>query len=343
MKMQISSDSSNLGTMEKPLNPIFWKEMSLSKLTKKDCISDVSDRFFQLPDELIVTILTRTKDAKTLIRCLSVCKRLQCLVTKVDTVFLRFSYPGEAGQYLPCWKSHYHILQSTIPALMKVFVNLKALEIKLCLCPSLLPCYYGVSHRRSFKFLLKSVDMNDKMHTHMCTAFDIGSLLSADGEISFPEANMMYIGNVKSSLMLSFFLVILCHRPKTLRSMVILSSESYGSEGKAQYRSEDKEGCRSEGNVFMESEQVARFRALSSTRRVDERWLKDPQNLFCWLENHEENKHQLAKKLWLIHKWEGERCNMNESIVKKSDVEELLRAFDEDIDENNENEDFVRM
>lgn len=182
---------------------------------------------------MIVTILTRTKDAKTLIRCLSVCKRLQCLVTKVDTVFLRFSYPGEAGQYLPCWKSHYHIPQSTIPALMKVFVNLKALEIKLCLCPSLLPCYYGVSHRRSFKFLLKSVDMNDKMHTHMCTAFDIGSLLSADGEISFPEANMMYIGNVKSSLMLSFFLVILCHRPKTLRSMVILSSESYGSEGKA--------------------------------------------------------------------------------------------------------------
>jgi hypothetical protein len=34
---------------------------------------------------------------------------------------------------------------------------------------------------------------------------------------------------------------------------------------------------------------------------------------------------------------------MNESIVKKSDVEELLRAFDEDIDENNENEDFFRM
>ncbi|XP_024439576.2 uncharacterized protein LOC18094324 isoform X3 [Populus trichocarpa] len=317
--------------------------MSLSKLTKKDCISDVSDRFFQLPDELIVTILTRTKDAKTLIRCLSVCKRLQCLVTKVDTVFLGFSYPGEAGQYLPCWKSHYHIPQSTIPALMKVFVNLKALEIKLCLCPSLLPCYYGVSRSCSFKFLLKSVDMNDKMHTHMCTAFDIGSLLSADGEISFPESNMMYIGNVKSSLMLSFFLVILCHRPKTLRSMVILSSESYGSEGKAQYRSEDKEGYRSEGNVFMESEQVARFRALSLTTGVDESWLKDPQNLVCWLENHEENKHQLAEKLWLIHKWEGERCNMNESIVKKSDVEELLRAFDEDIDENNENEDFFRM
>jgi hypothetical protein len=226
---------------------------------------------------------------------------------------------------------------------MKVFVNLKALEIKLCLCPSLLPCYYGVSRSCSFKFLLKSVDMNDKMHTHMCTAFDIGSLLSADGEISFPESNMMYIGNVKSSLMLSFFLVILCHRPKTLRSMVILSSESYGSEGKAQYRSEDKEGYRSEGNVFMESEQVARFRALSLTTGVDESWLKDPQNLVCWLENHEENKHQLAEKLWLIHKWEGERCNMNESIVKKSDVEELLRAFDEDIDENNENEDFFRM
>ncbi|KAJ6307368.1 hypothetical protein OIU76_017207 [Salix suchowensis] len=317
--------------------------MSVSKLTRKDYISDVPDRFVQLPDELIITILKRTKDAKTLIRCTIVCKRLQCLVTKVDSVVLRFSYPGEAGAYLPCWKSHYHIPQSAFPALMKLFVDLKALEIKLCLCPSLLPCYYGVSRRRNSKFLLKSVDMNDKMHTHMYTAFDIGSLLGADGRISFLESNMLYIGDVKSSLMLSFFLVILCHRPKTLRTVVILGAENYGSGSSGNFRSGSQAQDRSEGNVFMEPEHFARFRELSSKTTVDENWLKDPQNLVCWLENHEENKHQLAEKLWLIHKWEGERCNMNESTVKKSDVEELLRSFDEGMDGDNENGDFFRM
>lgn len=136
---------------------------------------------------------------------------------------------------------------------------------------------------------------------------------------------------------------LICVQPLTLGCCNLLTGRFLSLNRTCCILETCKAQYRSEGNVFMESEQVARFRALSSKTRVDESWLKDPQNLVCWLENHEENKHQLAEKLWLIHKWQGERCNMNESIVKKSDVEELLRAFDEEIDENNENEDFFRM
>ncbi|KAJ7009307.1 hypothetical protein NC653_000080 [Populus alba x Populus x berolinensis] len=252
----------------------------------------------------------------------------------------RFLYSGEASEYLPCWKSHYHVPQSAFTSLMKVFVNMKSLKIKLCPFPSLISCY-GVHHGHAFTVKLMEEGTNNK-------------ILSIAGSLSLDDEGMFYLEKIENSLILSFSVVILCHQPKTLSRAVTLSAgiqghssevnkswpmnlqnlvywlkkheenkhhlgeklwlvhkwkgercnvnkliveerHSYGSEGKAQYRSE--------GNVFMESEQVARFRALSSKTRVDESWLKDPQNLVCWLENHEENKHQLAEKLWLIHKW----------------------------------------
>uniref|UniRef100_A0A6N2M5G6 Uncharacterized protein n=1 Tax=Salix viminalis TaxID=40686 RepID=A0A6N2M5G6_SALVM len=90
---------------------------------------------------------------------------------------------------------------------------------------------------------------------------------------------------------------------------------------------------RSGGNVFMESEQLAKFRSLNSTTGLDKSWLTHPQNLICWRKKHEEDEYRLGERLWLVHKWEGERCNMKQSVVKKTDVDELLRAFDEDADE----------
>ncbi|CAK7339371.1 unnamed protein product [Dovyalis caffra] len=306
--------------------------MSVSKLTKKGCILDVSCRFIRLPDELIVTILKKIRDPKTLICCSSVCKRLQCLVSEVDTISLRFSYPGEAGGYLPCWKSHYHVPQSAIPALMKVFANLISLEIRLCLCPSLLLSYYGLARKHAFKFQLKAVDMNDNMHTHVCMAFEVG-LLSTDDEGILSPAYLLNIEKVKNPLMLSFFLAILCHRPKSLRSVEILSAGILGVRSKDRCRSEPKVGYRSGGNVFMESEQLDKLRCLIWNTRMNKSWLKNPQNLVCWLKKHDEDEHWLGEKLWLIHKWEGERCDMNRSIVKERDVEELLCAFDEEADE----------
>ncbi|KAJ6307369.1 hypothetical protein OIU76_017208 [Salix suchowensis] len=308
--------------------------MSVSKLTKKDCMSDVSCRFIQLPDELTVTILKKTGDPKTLICCSAVCKHLQCVVSKADSVALRFSYPGTAGEYLQCWNSHHHIPQPAIPSLMKVFANLISLKIDLCLCPELVPLYSGIARTHGFKFQLKSVDMTDKMHTEVCLAFEVG-LLSSDDEgmlLSEAEAEALHILNVKSPLTLSFFLLILCYRPKSLRSVVILSSGLLGY-GIERYLPRHKVMYRSGGNVFMESEQLAKFRSLNSTTGLDESWLTHPQNLICWRKKHEEDEYRIGERLWLVHKWEGERCNMKQSVVKKTDVDELLRAFDEDADE----------
>ncbi|KAL3609189.1 hypothetical protein D5086_000209 [Populus alba] len=263
--------------------------MSVSKLTKKDCSLDVSCRFIQLPDELIVSILKKTGDPKTLVCCSAVCKHLQYLVSKVDSVSLRFSYPGTAGDYLPCWRSHHHIPQTAIPGLMKVFANMISLKIELCLCPSLVPLYSGIARTHGFKFQLKAMDMNDEMHTQMCMAFEVG-LLSSDGEgMLLPEAEALDILNVKNPLMLSFFLVLLCYRPKLLRSVVILSAGLLGY-GLERYIPRQKELYRSGGNVFMESGQLAKFRTLNSSERLNRSWLENPQNLICWLKKHEENK-----------------------------------------------------
>lgn len=298
--------------------------MSASKLTKKRRISDASDRFIQLPDELIITILKKTGDPKTLLRCCLVCKHLQSLVSKVDAVSLRFSYPGEAGDYLPCWKSHYHIPLSAIPAIMKVFAYMKSLKIKLCLCPSLLTCY-GVHRGHAFKYKLKAEDMNDKMHTHLCMAIEVGPLSSDNRGMLSHKQDWFDIEKDKNPLMMSFFLVILSHRPKTLSSVVILSTgiERHGLKRKVRHRTEV-------GKVFMESEQMARFFSLISNTKVNKSWLKNPQNLVCWIKKDEQNNHRVREMLWLVHKWEGERCNVKKSSIKERDVQELLGAFDED-------------
>jgi hypothetical protein len=45
--------------------------------------------------------------------------------------------------------------------------------------------------------------------------------------------------------------------------------------------------------------------------------------------------------LWLVHKWKGERCNVNKLIVKERDVEELLGLLTRTAKmRNNENADF---
>jgi hypothetical protein len=242
----------------------------------------------------------------------------------VDAVSLRFSYPGEAGEYLPCWKSHYHIPQSAIPAIMKVFAYMKSLKIKLCLCPSLLTCY-GVHRGHAFKYKLKAEDMNDKMHIHLCMAIEVGPLSSDNRGMLSHKRDWFNIEKVKNPLMMSFFLVILSHRPKTLSSVVILSTgiERHGLKRKVRHRTEV-------GKVFMESEQMARFFTLISNTKVNKSWLKNPQNLVCWIKKDEQNNHRVREMLWLVHKCEGERCNVKKSSVKERDVQELLGAFDED-------------
>ncbi|CAK7339364.1 unnamed protein product [Dovyalis caffra] len=101
----------------------------------------LADKFKKLPDDLILKILSNIQDdPKTLILCSSVCKHWNSLVSKIDTLSLRFLCAREgddgADDSLLCSHSHHHMKYAAFPALMKVFANLTSLEIKLCSFPS---------------------------------------------------------------------------------------------------------------------------------------------------------------------------------------------------------------
>ncbi|KAJ7009309.1 hypothetical protein NC653_000080 [Populus alba x Populus x berolinensis] len=153
----------------------------------------------------------------------------------LNSIFRKREF-GEASEYLPCWKSHYHVPQSAFTSLMKVF----------------------------------------------------------------------YLEKIENSLILSFSVVILCHQPKTLSRAVTLSAGIQGHSSE-----------------------------------VNKSWPMNLQNLVYWLKKHEENKHHLGEKLWLVHKWKGERCNVNKLIVEERHVEDLLGLLTRTTKmRNNENADF---
>lgn len=60
----------------------------ISKLQEMDCPMERADQFDRLPDELLLLILNRVRDAKSLTRCLNVSKRFGLLVPRADAVFL---------------------------------------------------------------------------------------------------------------------------------------------------------------------------------------------------------------------------------------------------------------
>nr|XP_034925298.1 uncharacterized protein LOC118056958 isoform X2 [Populus alba] len=100
----------------------------------------LADNFKKLPDDLIIKILFKIQDdTKTLIRCSTVCKNLHSLVSKIDTVSLKFLCPNEGDDdddVLLCSQSHHHIPQVAFPALMKrTFYTVGAEVQKQVLCP----------------------------------------------------------------------------------------------------------------------------------------------------------------------------------------------------------------
>lgn len=67
--------------------------------------------------------------------------------------------------------------------------------------------------------------------------FEAGSLSRDDEGMLSHERNRFYLEKIENSLMLSFFVVILCHQPKTLSRAVILSAgiQGHSPEGKVGY------------------------------------------------------------------------------------------------------------
>ncbi|KAB5565081.1 hypothetical protein DKX38_005135 [Salix brachista] len=87
-----------------------------------------------LPDEII---LTKVQDTETLVRCSSASRRFQAIVSKIDTVFLSYVRKENSQS---CTQPHCHIPLEAVPALMKVFSNVKFLKVKLCSVPNIARC-----------------------------------------------------------------------------------------------------------------------------------------------------------------------------------------------------------
>ncbi|KAJ6346712.1 hypothetical protein OIU76_003401 [Salix suchowensis] len=78
-----------------------------------------------LPEEIILTIMEKVQDTETLVRCSSASRRFQAIVSKIDTVFLSYVRKENSQS---CSQPHCHIPLEAVPALMKVFSDVKRLK-----------------------------------------------------------------------------------------------------------------------------------------------------------------------------------------------------------------------
>ncbi|CAK7339366.1 unnamed protein product [Dovyalis caffra] len=269
----------------------------------------------ELPDELVFSILSKIHNTKTLIRCYSVSKNIASFVSTIDTISVRVTHRNNDS--LPC-PQHDHFPEGAIPGLMKVFANMKSLKIRLCQC---------CSPPSPATFRAEVVFANDYyFHNNWCLAHEVGSLSRTTTDefaaLSF-ELNHQAIGRetklvadmaiwVKRTFC-TFYNKIFQYQPKTLSSWVtsLAPQKGFGSAEK----------------VFMQKEQLDKFNISVSNSRVNENWLKNPQNVTYWLKNPS-NENWLEEKVWLVGQREGSRIEI------KRHVEKLLDAFnDDDVDE----------
>ncbi|KAJ6714004.1 hypothetical protein OIU85_025611 [Salix viminalis] len=276
----------------------------------------LADKFFSVPDELTTKIFSKLEDdPKTLIRCSAVSKKWASFVSKTVNLTLRFSRTGES---LPCSKRHHHVPLLAIPSVMKVFANLESLKIKLCRFPSPTP------QPCSQNFTKMKVDWDgDDYHTYTCSAYEVGMLSTMKKTMLFHDFSKTTFSSIQGFPVTYFYWRMLDHRPKTLRTMVIMSSKM--------------EGFRSGGKVFMRYEQLPNLRDSVSNCRVNERWLEDPQNVVHWHKNHSDKEHKLQEQVWLLYEWQffvtNREPDMKDMIVKETDYTELLDGLDYDDDD----------
>ncbi|CAK7339376.1 unnamed protein product [Dovyalis caffra] len=290
------------------------------KLRKSEILAD---KITKLPAELTTKIFSKMEDdPKTLIRCSAVCKNWGYFVSKTVNLSLRFLSTGEKGESLPCSKRHYHIPVAAIPSIMKVFANLESLKIKLCRFPSATsqpPCCQNFNQ-------IKVEWDGDDYHTYTCTAFEVGLLSSSiKGAVLFHDFSRNNFATIHSFSVTYFYWKMLDHRPKTLSSMVIMSSKM--------------ERSRSGGKVFLKYEQLPNLRDSVSNSKVNKSWLEDPQHVVHWHKNHSAKNHLLQEQVWLVYEWkyfvankelDQKELDEKELSAKKTDFTELLDGLDYD-------------
>ncbi|KAI5554626.1 hypothetical protein BDE02_19G027000 [Populus trichocarpa] len=281
----------------------------------------LADNFKKLPDDLILKILFKIQDdTKTLIRCSTVCKNLHSLVSKIDTVSLKFLCPNEGDDddddddyVLLCSQSHHHIPQVAFPALMKVFANLNFLEIKLCSFPS--------SSNLHVSRLNCMIGDCDSIHCELIFAIQVGVLSSTRRSRNIPLKLNGKFDTSFAETMMFFLKKMVPHWPKTLKKVVILSANMQGSG--------------SRGKVFIGEEELDNFVDLISTSMVYEswlNWLNNPKNVTYWRKDAQNDEHSwLRENVWILYglgfPWVKDRVT-TDIVVMESVVKELLGAFE---------------
>ncbi|KAG6791058.1 hypothetical protein POTOM_000168 [Populus tomentosa] len=244
---------------------------------------------------------------------------LHSLVSKIDIVSPGSSSQNEGGgdddeDTLLCLQSHHHVTPPTFPALMKVFANLKFLEIKLCSFPS--------SSSLHVSRLNCMICDGDSIQCELIFAVKTAVLLSTRRSRDIPlKSDMKFdLSFVETTMFL--LRKMMPHWPKTLKKVVFSSANMQGS------------GLR--GSVFTGNQELGNFIDLISTSMVYEswlNWLNNPRNVTYWIKGLRNDEHSMLREnVWILYglafPWEKGRLTTTDIVVRESIVKELLGAFE---------------
>ncbi|KAB5565082.1 hypothetical protein DKX38_005136 [Salix brachista] len=268
---------------------------------------ELEDKFSELPEDIILTIVEKIRDTKTLVICSVVSKQLHAVVSKIDAISVRIlPYPRFHGRF-ECSESHNHLPPSQFPGLMRVFANVKHLNIRLCTFPTL-----NLRNPGNNLLMIKAMINGDDIRIDCCTAIKVGLLRR---------------GMVEMMEML--FDPMLGQHPI-----------SYASDGfygkKVSMTRKIRDLC--SGKLFMTRKQLDDVTNLPPNSSV-EGWLQDARNFAYKLKSSVNNGRSSRHELWHVTQWESFYTETGKIYIENPTasevfVKELLGvAKDDDCDE----------
>ncbi|KAJ6702892.1 hypothetical protein OIU85_028912 [Salix viminalis] len=247
---------------------------------------ELEDKFSELPEDIILTIVEKIRDTKTLVICSVVSKQLHAVVSKIDAISVRIlPYPRFHGRF-ECSESHSnHLPPSQFPGLMRVFANVKHLNIRLCTFPTL-NLRNPANNLLLIKAMINGDDIQgstamidgDDIRIDCCTAIKVGLLrrgMVEMMEMLFDPMLGQHPISYASDLCLD---AIVRRRPRTLSSIVISFVKMQGFYGrKVSLTRKIRDLC--SGKLFMTRKQLDDVTNLKPNSTV-EAWLQDARE-FC--------------------------------------------------------------
>ncbi|KAJ6704782.1 hypothetical protein OIU79_009652 [Salix purpurea] len=293
---------------------------------------ELEDKFSELPEDIILTIVEKIRDTKTLVICSVVSKQLHAVVSKIDAISVRIlPYPRFHGRF-ECSESHNHLPPSQFPGLMRVFANVKHLNIRLCTFPTL-----NLRNPANNLLLIKAMINGDDIRIDCCTAIKVGLLRRGRVEIMemlFDPMLGQHPISYASDLCLD---AIVRRRPRTLSSIVISFVKMQGFYGKkVSMTRKIRDLC--SGKLFMTRKQLDDVTNLPPNSSV-EGWLQDARNFAYKLKSSVSNGRSSRHELWHVAQWESFYTETGKIYIENPTasemfVKELLGvAKDDDCDE----------